>query len=101
MLHRTSPLPTAKLIAVVVFMVATVSGVKPNEFRTLESFNPFYHGQGIKEEKPLHNMQEQDYEDEVDQGHRVKLIGLLKRIAGTGNMWIPKDQRRFEVLSNE
>ena len=74
-------------------MVATVSGVKPNELRTLESFNPFYHGQALEEEKPLHNVQEQDTEEKVDQGHRVKLIGLLKRIAGTGDMWIPKGQR--------
>ena len=96
MLHRFStvgPLPTAKIITVVVFMVATVSGVKPNELRTLESFNPFYHGQALEEEKPLHNVQEQDTEEKVDQGHRVKLIGLLKRIAGTGDMWIPKEQR--------
>ena len=102
MLRRFStcgPPPTAKIIAavvVVVVMVATVSSDKVDRLRVLPSFNPFYHGSlapTIEVENAPTHAQVEDA-DEFDRDPRMRLISLLRKLAGGGgDMWIQNGKR--------
>ena len=98
MFHRSStcgPAAAAKIVAAVV-MVAMVKGVKVERSHGLSSFNPFYHGplpsSSNELDTPQH-AQDQDADYEIDQDPRIKLMSLLRRLAGNRNMWIQNGKR--------
>lgn len=88
--------PTAKIIVAVAVVVATVSSDKVDGFHRLQSFNPFYHGSlpptptEVENSLPTH-AQVRDA-DAVDQ-EVMKLVSLLRRLAGGGDMWIQNGKR--------